>query len=342
MRDKGGHIIPKSTSIDPSGFPLILWRMNDIVNSAGDRLEDFKGFFFDSWAAGIKTMYKPTLQETITDVNWDMVVQATSFIDVAYEVLPHNTLVGIPHMLHLAPIMQHIFGRLDHCKTRYLSYLCNHFRYSITQFILISYRFDKFLHFDHLAGCATYTKDGLTSGYFGASMAQVYGKFKVPFYNHSPHQDRNGKSVQPGRLLDGKLDGFKVKLLSISVYRVFSYILLKGFLKPTLEEFGGHRFGVRLEARLALERALYTWDEWPEDLQYVYKHRMPIDFAFINLDIIDNAFKLQVPFAGWIHHHWLPSGSHTFVLCSGSQPISHHHPLQRVRHMSPMPPLHAC
>lgn len=64
--------------------------------------------------------------------------------------------------------------------------------------MIVSYRMDHFLHFEHLEGCATHARDGLPCGYFGATFAQIYGKLKVPFYNHSPHQDRNGKSIEPG------------------------------------------------------------------------------------------------------------------------------------------------
>lgn len=266
FKDRKGRIFPKSASIHGSKFDVLLWRMRDIIEDVGGDLDDFKGFFFDTWAAGIKEEYQSTIEDTITDIKWDTVVQATSFIDIACEIFPHNSLVGIPYKACLGSIMEHLFGSpgLRSCETRYHIHHCKYF---VTQFTVISYRFDRFIHFDHLSGCATHTTNGLPSGYFGTSMAQIYGKYKVPFYNHLPHQDRNGKSIEPAQIMKGELKGFKVKLSCVSDDKVLADILLKGLLDPTLEEFQCSRFGVRLEARVALDRALYAWDEWPTDLQ---------------------------------------------------------------------------
>lgn len=68
-----------------------------------------------------------------------------------------------------------------------------------------------------------------------------------------------------GKIKEGHLRGFKVKLSCMFVYRVFAYLLLKSFLDATFEGFPIRRFGVRLEARVALDRAIYAWDDWPED-----------------------------------------------------------------------------
>lgn len=72
------------------------------------------------------------------------------------------------------------------------------------------YRIDSFIHFRHLGGCATKTRNGLPCGPFGATYAQVYGKYKVPFYNYHNSQDRHGKSVEPSQILQHKLTSFQV------------------------------------------------------------------------------------------------------------------------------------
>lgn len=71
-------------------------------------------------------------------------------------------------------------------------------------------RLDQFLHFQHLAGCGTYTANGLPCGDFGATFAQVYSKVKVPFYNYNASQDCHGKTVSPSQILKGSFKGFKV------------------------------------------------------------------------------------------------------------------------------------
>ena len=115
FRKHNGQISYKFVSIDGSLCPALLARMREIVEQGDDELKIFEGFFFDTWAAGIKEEYKIDITHTITDVQWKLVSVETAFIDIATEVYPNNPhpLVGIPYKEHLDTCMQQFFGESE-------------------------------------------------------------------------------------------------------------------------------------------------------------------------------------------------------------------------------------
>lgn len=63
-----------------------------------ESLACFNAFFFDTWCRGIKTEFNVIIQDTITDINWDIIDLRNSFIDYAIEVIPASDtpLIGLP------------------------------------------------------------------------------------------------------------------------------------------------------------------------------------------------------------------------------------------------------
>lgn len=57
----------------------------------------FKGFFFDTWAAGIKEpLQTRRLEDCLRDVDWSLVDYSHAFVDIACEKVPSAPVVGIP------------------------------------------------------------------------------------------------------------------------------------------------------------------------------------------------------------------------------------------------------
>lgn len=60
--------------------------MRDIIDAGGEDFLPFKGFFFDTWAAGIKEPLRTgRLEDCLTDIDWSLVYYSHAFVDIACE-----------------------------------------------------------------------------------------------------------------------------------------------------------------------------------------------------------------------------------------------------------------
>lgn len=110
FRDQHGHVHVRPASVPGILCTELVGVMHVLVENAGERFAKFKGFFFDTWTAGIKEPLDGTIEETLTDLDWDLVEPETAFIDFGLEVLRDGWLVGVPYQSELPNIMGGVFG----------------------------------------------------------------------------------------------------------------------------------------------------------------------------------------------------------------------------------------
>lgn len=119
LRNKKGAIIPKPCMIPSVKLAALVDKMRSIIQGGGDDLAMYAGFFFDTWAIGVKQPLLERIEDTLLDIEWSKVKQDLAFVDVGSEVLPSegNGLVAIPLSQSMLPFMKKIFGDSFSSKT---------------------------------------------------------------------------------------------------------------------------------------------------------------------------------------------------------------------------------